>query len=80
MADNLALNGYDDWFLPSQAELVLIYDLNRNGLAGGLNSNNTYWSSTQVDVNNARTYYPYWGWQDPSAKTIGRAVRAVRAF
>lgn len=51
---NLVENGYDDWFLPSEDELMLIY----NKLASvGIGSfyNHSYWSSTQVDANYAYT-------------------------
>jgi len=45
--DDLVFNGFDDWFLPSQAELDLMYgNLKRRNL-GDFN-NGRYWSSTTV--------------------------------
>ncbi len=40
-------SGYNDWYLPSNDELSLCH------LAGILNSLNSYWSSTEVNTNNA---------------------------
>ncbi len=46
-AADYTLNGFDDWFLPSNGELHLIYtNLYQNGI-GNLNGIATYWSSTQ---------------------------------
>ena len=48
------LNNYKDWFLPSEIELSVMYqNLQMQGLATFSNSN--YWSSTQIDENNATT-------------------------
>ena len=45
-ADDLVFNGFDDWFLPSQAELDQIYgNLKRKDL--GDFKNEWYWSSTE---------------------------------
>ena len=45
-ADDLVLNGFDDWFLPSKAELDQMYgNLKRKNL--GNFKNNWYWSSTE---------------------------------
>jgi hypothetical protein len=40
--------GYNDWYLPSNDELVLCYE-------AGILSATDYWSSTEYDVNNAYT-------------------------
>ena len=46
-ADDLVFNGFDDWFLPSQAELDQMYgNLKRRNL--GDFKNEHYWSSTQI--------------------------------
>ena len=45
--DNLALNGFDDWFLPSQSELDQIFgNLKRKNI--GNFKNELYWSSTET--------------------------------
>ena len=77
-ADNLVLNGYDDWFLPSHDELsVMSANLFSQGL-GGLGGQ--YWSSSQVDPSRAWSRYFDYGWWLNYPKSIGLAVRAVRAF
>jgi hypothetical protein len=46
---NYKLNGYDDWFLPSENELDLMYlNLKKNGLGNFTDDN--YWSSTQIET------------------------------
>ena len=40
-------SGYNDFYLPSNEELTACHD------AGILNSSNSYWSSTEYDINNA---------------------------
>ena len=43
------LNGYHDWFLPSENELDMMYqNLKKNGL--GNFSDERYWSSTQIET------------------------------
>jgi hypothetical protein len=51
---NLNESGYNDWFLPSEYELVLIYSKLASIGLGGF-SNHSYWSSTQADVVHAYT-------------------------
>jgi hypothetical protein len=76
--------GYTDWFLPSQAELNLIYiNLKKNGLGGF--SNGWYWSSSQGNGDGA------WAqrFNDGEQNGIGyqggnpsnaHSVRAIRQF
>lgn len=77
---NLVLNGYSDWFLPSQAELYLMYsNLKKVGL--GNFSNGYYWSSTEYGNGTtalAQTFIN--GLQTNSNKSFVYKVRAVRAF
>jgi hypothetical protein len=76
ICDNLVLNAYSDWFLPSKDELSLMYtNLKAYGLGGFVSS--YYWSSSEN--NNQYAYI-----QDYSStanyKSFGFYVRAVRAF
>jgi hypothetical protein len=78
---NLNQGGFQDWFLPSKAELNLMYsNLKMKGL-GGFKSE-TYWSSTESDRNNA--WYQAFGDGGQGAgyphKDANRYVRAVRQF
>jgi hypothetical protein len=76
--DNLSLNGYSDWFLPSRGELALIFqNLYQHGLGGNLN--NYYWSSSQMDIYHASVSYP-WGMDFWPKNHSYPSVRAVRAF
>lgn len=77
VCDNLSLNGYSDWYLPSYEELNLIFlNLYSNGLGGDFNS--YYWSSSQSDSNNAYFRRPSEGYG--IYKGYSFRVRAVRAF
>jgi hypothetical protein len=77
ICDNLVLEGYSDWFLPSKDELnLMLINLNKNGIG---NLVNYYWSSSEYDSNNAWYYYPGCC-IDVSSKTYNRMVRAVRSF
>jgi len=68
---------YGDWYLPSKAELNLLY--NQKAVVTGF-ANATYWSSTEYDAGNA--WYQYFGdgFQGGGGKDSSLRVRAVRAF
>lgn len=79
--EDLSLNGYDDWFLPSQDELDLLYwqlvskDIGDfKGLGFG------YWSSTEYDETQAWGQGFTSGVQGKIEKTELFLVRAIRAF
>jgi hypothetical protein len=87
ICDDLVLNGFDDWFLPSKDELNQMY-LQKNVIGGfnldPLSNSAMYWSSSQYSPNPAG-----YAWQqsfvdgnqhlgDP--KYLNRSVRAIRAF
>jgi hypothetical protein len=82
VCDDLVLNGYSDWYLPSFGELQLMYsNLHLQGIGGFIGSHSWYWSSSQ--------YLPYYAWdmQFGSGQVLvsgtkydNSQVRAVRAF
>jgi hypothetical protein len=87
--DDLAVNGYDDWFMPSKAELNLMYMRLKEKSLGNF-KNKIYWSSSEIKGN-----YAYgedsnaWnqsfddGIQNYSAtwyKSNAHLVRAIRQF
>ncbi len=79
---SLTLNGFNDWFLPSQDELNQMFNNKAaidatSVLFGGTALNtNFYWSSTQINANQA------WGYNvfGDDFKNNSYAVRAVRSF
>lgn len=76
-----SLNGYSDWFLPSQQELHLMW---QNLKAAGLGSFSSAWyySSSEVDANNSYEWDFFTtdsGETGPKTANMG-CVRAVRAF
>jgi hypothetical protein len=79
LCDDLTLNGFSDWFLPSKDELDLMY---KNLHLKGIGSfGDTYWSSSEGDVGRAWTQL----FIDGSQKIYfgmnnGIRARAVRAF
>ncbi len=80
ICDNLVLNGYSDWFLPSRDELNLMYVNLYTQNLGGL-STSTYWSSTESSESNA--YSHNFSNNDRGAwfpKSFGFLVHAIRAF
>ena len=68
---------YGDWYLPSKAELALLYK--QKAVVGGF-ANATYWSSTETSSNNAWSQYFLNGGQGNNLKYKLFRVRAVRAF
>ncbi|MFI3137765.1 MAG: DUF1566 domain-containing protein, partial [Methylococcaceae bacterium] len=71
-------NGKADWFLPSEGELILMYTNLRQAGVGSFAG--FYWSSTQLNGNNAWSQYFDGGTQNSNNKVNGYRVRAVRAF
>jgi len=77
--DDLVLNGYDDWFLPSRDELGLMYtNLKKNGFGNFTKLN--YWSSSECDYLSAYTQYFNSGLQSCNNKLHSYSIRAVRVF
>ena len=79
LCDDLVLNGYNDWFLPSAVELNLMYtNLHTAGLGGF--SGDFYWSSSEFDPSSAYVQAFFSGNQFTNFKFSNFYVRAVRAF
>ena len=79
ICNDLVLNGYSDWFLPSKEELNLMYqNLKLAGIgnfAGGY-----YWSSSESSLYYAWIQYFSNGRQYSYSKDDAKLVRAIRAF
>lgn len=88
ICNDLSLNGYDDWFLPSVDELQEIYSnkatINATALANSgtsLGGVVNYWSSTENSSSGASYLNIFDGAVVPNGfKGSGLSVRAVRAF
>ena len=79
LCDDLILNGYSDWFLPSKDELDLMYkNLQLKGIGGF--EQYYYWSSSEYDEIYAWYQYFASGGQNYYFKDLDLRVRAVRAF
>lgn len=80
--ENLVLNGYDDWRLPTHEEFELIHQkLNLKKMK----SNNVfksawYWTSTEIDQEHAVTHNLNTGMQTNYFKRLNMRVIAVRSF
>jgi hypothetical protein len=79
ICNDLVLNSYDDWFLPSRDELNQMY-VHKN-IIGGF-ADNYYWSSTEVGVYHAwaKSFWSGGGYTNPHVKYAVYYVRAIRAF
>jgi hypothetical protein len=73
------MSGFNDWFLPSMDELVLMYkNLKQNGV--GEFSDNYYWSSSQYENTYALTQRFSDGRDFKAGKNDKCSVRPIRAF
>jgi hypothetical protein len=79
LCNDLELNGYDDWYLPSYDELTILYK-NRNAV--GCSNSSAYWSSSEFTMN-FRTAWEL-NFADGThmfrQKDNLRYVRAIRSF
>ena len=77
--DELILNGYSDWHLPSKEELNSVFvNLKQVGVGGF--ADDYYWSSTEGGSGGAWLQYFTSGYQGYGGKFPSVYVRAVRAF
>ena len=77
ICNDLDLNGYSDWYLPSKDELNILY-LNKTAIGGFASA--YYWSSSEYSSYTAWIQYFYNGYQSSGSKFYTGYVRAVRAF
>jgi hypothetical protein len=76
--DELVIDGYNDWFMPSEKELAEMY--NRRYQIGNFNPSRDYWSSTEVTWDTARMIHWANGTIYTRDKNERRNIRAIRAF
>ena len=83
VCDNLSLNGFNDWFLPSQDEFNMIYNyLYTNGLANFKSGpNDLYWTSSQHALKKAVAFSFKKGMsKNPINKNTNCYIRPIRHF
>lgn len=78
LCNDLVLNGYDDWYLPSKWEIHQLFL--RKSYVGGF-ANDYYWSSTEVNATGAWAQYLVndFSYETPKSRTVEN-VRAIRSF
>ncbi|HPE58265.1 MAG TPA: hypothetical protein PK904_17805, partial [Bacteroidales bacterium] len=80
ICDDLILNDYTDWYLPSKDELNLMYvNLHLSGL-GGFSVGTSYWTSSEYGSFIAWRQGFLSGDQTTPSKRITLLVRPVRSF
>jgi hypothetical protein len=80
--DSLNVNGFSDWHLPTKEEFELIHPkLNLKKIGGGsIFQSSWYWTSTEIDKQNAWTHNLQTGLQASYFKDFKCYVKAVRLF
>lgn len=77
ICNDLVLNGYDDWFLPSYFEINKLY-INKSKLNITGTTSQFYWTSREADVNSASNYDFVNGVLHSNDKVTLLNVRAMR--
>ena len=76
---NLSLNGYDDWFLPSLDELLILYNFYNEYNFDGFHTAK-YWSSTHTEQGYVLVVDFRNGQEGTISSGTGTRVRAIRQF
>lgn len=79
ICNDLVINGYSDWFLPSKDELDLMYQNLKLAGIGGF-ADYYYWSSSEYSSSHAWAHNFASGYHSYGNKLNYGRVRAVRAF
>jgi hypothetical protein len=81
ICENLVLNGYSDWYLPSKDELAKLL-LNKAAIGGFVSTgaSNFYWSSSEMNPGIAWMQYAVSGGITGNGKNYSGYVRAIRGF
>ena len=79
VCDDLVLNGYSDWYLPSQGDLQLMYTQLLLLGSAGLGTSHI-WSSTQWDISQGQYKSFFNGYDYTNPKEWYLTVRAARSF
>lgn len=81
LCQDLVLNGYDDWYLPSKSEIKELYD--QRVVVGGF-ANDFYWSSSEndnSDYSHLAWYHNFTdGYRSCNYKNYQARVRPIRQF
>jgi hypothetical protein len=81
LCQDLVLNTFSDWYLPSKDELYLMYSNLYTKSLGGFVINGYYWSSTEIGSEYAWIQrFAVGGLQANISKTTTNNVRAARSF
>jgi len=78
LCNDLNVNGFSDWFLPSSDELALMHSNGLGGLSDAWDA--WWWSSSQHDSEHAWYLNSFGGLFNNVAKPSTGSVRAARAF
>jgi len=79
LCEDLEMDGYNDWFLPSINELLLIY-ANLHSKGSGNFEDQFYWSSTQDKYGAWVVSFHYGSRSNQNRARDGVRTRAIRAF
>lgn len=77
LCNELVLEGYTDWYLPSKEELNLLYE--NKEIIGGY-EHGYYWSSSEMDSHFAWYQHFDFGFQDYLNKDFSYFYRPIRSF